>query len=89
MGGDLEVGGLAPLRPGLGKPVRGQRRPTNHITGHLDQRASGRPCRRSQPRQRPLRIQSFAVDKRLTTADLRYERADIIIGSVLTALFAV
>ncbi len=34
-------------------------------------------------------IQSFAVDKRLTIADLRYERADIIIGSVLTALFAV
>lgn len=31
-------------------------------------------------------IQSYAVDKRLTTADLRYERVDVITGSVLTGI---
>jgi NRAMP (natural resistance-associated macrophage protein)-like metal ion transporter len=31
-------------------------------------------------------IQSYAVDKKLTTADLRYERADVVIGSVLTGV---
>jgi Mn2+/Fe2+ NRAMP family transporter len=31
-------------------------------------------------------IQSYAVDKKLTVADLRYERVDVIIGSVLTGV---
>lgn len=31
-------------------------------------------------------IQSYAVDKRLTPADLRYERIDVITGSVLTGV---
>lgn len=31
-------------------------------------------------------IQSYAVDKRLTTADLRYERIDVVVGSVLTGV---
>jgi NRAMP (natural resistance-associated macrophage protein)-like metal ion transporter len=31
-------------------------------------------------------IQSYAVDKRLTAADLRYERVDVVTGSVLTGL---
>lgn len=31
-------------------------------------------------------IQSYAVDKRLTVADLRYERVDVIVGSVLTGV---
>ena len=31
-------------------------------------------------------IQSYAVDKRLTPADLRYERVDVVIGSVLTGV---
>lgn len=31
-------------------------------------------------------IQSYAVDKRLTSADLRYERVDVVIGSVLTGV---
>jgi hypothetical protein len=65
MCGDREVGGLAPLRPGLGKPVRGQRRPSNHRTGCLYQRASCRPGRRSQPRQRRLGVHAFAVDEDL------------------------
>ena len=31
-------------------------------------------------------IQSYAVDKRLTVKDLRYERADVIVGAVLTGV---
>lgn len=31
-------------------------------------------------------IQSFAVDKQLTSADLRYSRADVVTGSILTAV---
>jgi Mn2+/Fe2+ NRAMP family transporter len=31
-------------------------------------------------------IQSYAVDKRLTPADLRYERIDVVLGSVLTGV---
>lgn len=31
-------------------------------------------------------IQSYAVDKKLTVDDLRYERLDVIIGSVLTGV---
>jgi Mn2+/Fe2+ NRAMP family transporter len=31
-------------------------------------------------------IQSYAVDKRLTVKDLRYERVDVIVGAVLTGL---
>ncbi len=31
-------------------------------------------------------IQSYAVDKRLTVADLRYERVDVIIGALLTGV---
>jgi Mn2+/Fe2+ NRAMP family transporter len=31
-------------------------------------------------------IQSYAVDKRLTVDDLRYERADVIVGAVLTGV---
>jgi Mn2+/Fe2+ NRAMP family transporter len=31
-------------------------------------------------------IQSYAVDKRLTPADLRYERVDVVTGSVLTGV---
>lgn len=31
-------------------------------------------------------IQSYAVDKKLTTADLRYERTDVITGSLLTGI---
>ena len=31
-------------------------------------------------------IQSYAVDKRLTVADLRYERIDVVTGSVLTGV---
>jgi len=31
-------------------------------------------------------IQSYAVDKRLTVADLRYERIDVIVGAVLTGV---
>jgi hypothetical protein len=63
--GNLKVGGLAPLRPGLGEQVRGERRPTNHGTGHLDQRAPRGPGRRSQPLERRRRIQAFAVDEDL------------------------
>jgi hypothetical protein len=63
--GNLTVGGLAPLRLGLGEPVRGQRRATNHRTGHLDQRTPRRPGRRCQPLDRGRRIQAFAVDEDL------------------------
>ena len=31
-------------------------------------------------------IQSYAVDKRLTVADLRYERVDVVTGSLLTGI---
>jgi len=31
-------------------------------------------------------IQSYAVDKRLTAADLRYERVDVIVGALLTGI---
>ena len=31
-------------------------------------------------------IQSYAVDKRLTVADLRYERIDVVVGSILTGV---
>jgi Mn2+/Fe2+ NRAMP family transporter len=31
-------------------------------------------------------IQSYAVDKKLTVDDLRYERLDVVIGSVLTGV---
>jgi Mn2+/Fe2+ NRAMP family transporter len=31
-------------------------------------------------------IQSYTVDRRLTRADLRYERADVVLGSALTGL---
>lgn len=31
-------------------------------------------------------IQSYAVDKKLTVADLRYERVDVVVGSVLTGI---
>lgn len=31
-------------------------------------------------------IQSYAVDKKLTAADLRYERIDVVIGSLLTGI---
>jgi len=31
-------------------------------------------------------IQSYAVDKRLTVADLRYERIDVVVGAVLTGI---
>lgn len=31
-------------------------------------------------------MQSYAVDKRLTTADLRYERIDVVTGAVLTGV---
>jgi NRAMP (natural resistance-associated macrophage protein)-like metal ion transporter len=31
-------------------------------------------------------IQSYAVDKRLTVKDLRYERVDVIVGAVLTGI---
>jgi Mn2+/Fe2+ NRAMP family transporter len=31
-------------------------------------------------------IQSYAVDKRLTVEDLRYERVDVIVGAVLTGI---
>ena len=31
-------------------------------------------------------IQSYAVDKRLTTADLRYERVDVLVGAGLTGV---
>jgi Mn2+/Fe2+ NRAMP family transporter len=31
-------------------------------------------------------IQSYAVDKRLTVADLRYERVDVVVGAVLTGV---
>ena len=31
-------------------------------------------------------IQSYAVDKRLTVEDLRYERIDVIVGAVLTGV---
>ena len=31
-------------------------------------------------------IQSYAVDKRLTLADLRYERVDVVTGAVLTGV---
>ncbi|MGZ4268329.1 MAG: NRAMP family divalent metal transporter [Solirubrobacteraceae bacterium] len=34
-------------------------------------------------------IQSYAVDKRLTPADLRYERVDVITGAVLTGVIGV
>ncbi|MBN1529384.1 MAG: Nramp family divalent metal transporter [Thermoleophilaceae bacterium] len=33
-------------------------------------------------------IQSYAVDKRLTVADLRYERVDVIAGAVMTGVIA-
>jgi hypothetical protein len=60
---NLKVGGLAPLRLGLGEPVRGQRRPIKHRTGHLDHRAPRRPGRRTQPLQRRRGIQVFPVDE--------------------------
>ncbi len=60
--GNLAVGGFAPLRPGLDEPVRGERRPTNHRPGHLDQRGPRRSGRRSQPLERGRRIQALAVD---------------------------
>jgi Mn2+/Fe2+ NRAMP family transporter len=31
-------------------------------------------------------IQSYAVDKRLTTADLKYERMDVLVGAALTGV---
>jgi len=31
-------------------------------------------------------IQSYAVDKRLTTADLRFERVDVVLGALLTGV---
>jgi Mn2+/Fe2+ NRAMP family transporter len=31
-------------------------------------------------------IQSYAVDKKLTVADLRYERIDVVVGSILTGV---
>jgi Mn2+/Fe2+ NRAMP family transporter len=31
-------------------------------------------------------IQSYAVDKKLTIADLRYERIDVVVGSILTGV---
>jgi Mn2+/Fe2+ NRAMP family transporter len=31
-------------------------------------------------------IQSYAVDKKLTLADLRYERVDVVVGSILTGV---
>jgi Mn2+/Fe2+ NRAMP family transporter len=31
-------------------------------------------------------IQSYAVDKKLTVEDLRYERLDVVIGSILTGV---
>jgi Mn2+/Fe2+ NRAMP family transporter len=31
-------------------------------------------------------IQSYAVDKRLTTDDLRYERVDVVVGAVMTGV---
>jgi Mn2+/Fe2+ NRAMP family transporter len=31
-------------------------------------------------------IQSYAVDKKLTTADLRLERVDVVTGSLLTGV---
>ena len=34
-------------------------------------------------------IQSYAVDKRLTVADLRFERVDVIAGAVMTGVIAV
>ena len=34
-------------------------------------------------------IQSYAVDKRLTVADFRYERIDVIVGALLTGVIAV
>ena len=34
-------------------------------------------------------IQSYAVDKKLTTADLRYERVDVVTGAVLTGVIGV
>ncbi|MEK6328224.1 MAG: Nramp family divalent metal transporter [Actinomycetota bacterium] len=34
-------------------------------------------------------IQSYAVDKRLTVDDLRYERVDVIVGAVLTGVIGV
>ncbi len=34
-------------------------------------------------------IQSYAVDKKLTTADLRYERIDVVTGAVLTGVIGV
>jgi Mn2+/Fe2+ NRAMP family transporter len=34
-------------------------------------------------------IQSYAVDKRLTVADLRYERVDVVVGAVMTGVIAV
>ena len=34
-------------------------------------------------------IQSYAVDKRLTVEDLRYERIDVVIGAVLTGVIGV
>lgn len=34
-------------------------------------------------------IQSYAVDKKLTTADLRYERVDVVTGAALTGIIGV
>jgi NRAMP (natural resistance-associated macrophage protein)-like metal ion transporter len=34
-------------------------------------------------------IQSYAVDKKLTLADLRYERIDVIVGAVMTGVIGV
>lgn len=34
-------------------------------------------------------IQSYAVDKKLTVADLRYERVDVIFGAVMTGIIGV
>ena len=34
-------------------------------------------------------IQSYAVDKRLTPADLRYERIDVVTGALMTGVIGV
>ncbi|HEU5104654.1 MAG TPA: divalent metal cation transporter [Solirubrobacterales bacterium] len=34
-------------------------------------------------------IQSYAVDKRLTVRDLRYERVDVVVGAVLTGVIGI
>ena len=62
---DLAVGGLVPLCLGLSEPVRRQRRATNNLTGHLDHLTPRRLGGRSQPLNRGLRVQAFAVDQDL------------------------